>query len=875
LNFDYLRKTAPGYKPDPWDTASDGTLYPFVRIALESDVTAIVGANESGKSQVLAAIKGSLSGEGFGPRDFCRYSSFFSDAGLVVPEFGVRFRNLGNHERRVAAEMCEIDVPTDVTEAAIFRMNNTPKLRLYLRSNSGEWSEHRVKKPTELNAFGMPKAFEIDSSVPLPDAVSLEFLVTGTLSVQDNPEARRGLIDTLISTGANWLSSADAIRQNADAIAETLDRALADEKVVRQQELAADLLLKVVGLDRALFVELQNAVSDGIAGYAGSLVDTVNDKLSKRLNLPHWWSQDSKFDLRVELRDRMLAFVIGDRTGSTYSFDERSQGLKYFLSYYVQHLSHEPPEDGHPEILLMDEPDAYLSASGQQDLLRIFEAFAHPDDGTRPIQVVYVTHSPFLIDKNHAERVRVLEKGEYEEGTRVVANASRNHYEPLRSAFGSFVGETTFMGTCNIVLEGASDQIVIAGLTSWLLSRGAPTSQRLDLNTLTLVPAGGASHVPYIAYLACGRDVDRPAVIVLLDGDKDGDLAKAGLERGGPRGKELVPSSLVLQLSDLHPETVHVDNPRGCRTIEDLVPFGLVVEAARRYCREFVPEANTEGFAPSALDAFAGDVDTHKAVQAALRSHVGNPELELNKIGLARSIVAVIREVSVDESDLGRITQNFRELFEQLGRRQRRAERMQGGERISGRINRIRRIFQTNHPSGARREDVTLLIEEVENQLDSDSSLEADQVRLILRTWVRDFCLDDEMGRPVDDWERFRAALDGLAYAGTQAVQDPLLSQVQDETTESVALTGTAKTEDGEQTILTGAAENTESTAVAESPPETNEAEAGQDSTALQVAESPLLEVVETITPSQPMEEAPSPDPATTPAETPPEASSQ
>jgi hypothetical protein len=257
LNFDYLRKAAPEYQSDPWDTAPDDTLYPFVRITLEPDVTAIVGANESGKSQVLAAIKGALSGEGYGPRDFCRYSPFFSGAGLVVPEFGVRFRNLEDREQRVAAEMCEIDVPADVAEAALFRMKDTPKLRLYLRSDNGEWSEHRVKKPTELHAFGVPKVFEIDSSVPLPDAVSLEFLATGTLSAHDNPEARRGLIDTLISTGANWLSSADAIRQNADAIAETLDGASADENTVRQQELAADLLLKVVGLDPALFVELR------------------------------------------------------------------------------------------------------------------------------------------------------------------------------------------------------------------------------------------------------------------------------------------------------------------------------------------------------------------------------------------------------------------------------------------------------------------------------------------------------------------------------------------------------------------------------------------------------------------------------------------
>jgi hypothetical protein len=769
LNYDYLRKTAPRYEPDPWDAAPEATQYPFVRIPLERGVTAIVGANESGKSQVLAAIEGALTGGGFEPRDFCRYSPFFSESSLAVPEFGIRFGDLGEHERNIAADMCEADVAADVATAALFRMNGTPKLRLYLQASDGNWSEHWVKKSSELRAFGVPEVFKIDSKVPLPDTVSLEFLASGSLPVQDDPEVRRGLVETLVSSAASWLSSPDAIREHADDIAATVGGAASDERTIRQQQLAADLLLKVVGLDQNLFVELRKAVANGQAGYAGSLVDTINDRLSKRLNLPHWWSQDSRFDLRVELRDRMLAFVIGDRTGSTYSFDERSQGLKYFLSYYVQHLSHEPPQDSQPEILLMDEPDAYLSASGQQDLLRIFEAFASPEDDKRPIQVVYVTHSPFLIDKNHAERVRVLEKGEYDEGTRVVRNASRNHYEPLRSAFGSFVGETTFMGTCNLVVEGASDQIIIAGLSTKLIRGGAPASQRLDLNALTLVPAGGASHVPYIAYLARGRDVDRPAVIVLLDGDKDGNLAMRGLARGGPRNKELVPRRLILQLTDLSPGGMHIDNPAGCQTIEDLFPFELVVEATRQYCREFIPDLDLDGFAPAAADAFAEDADTHEAVQGALRSHAANQEIELSKIGLARAIVSLVGEGEADTEVMIAVEQNFRHLFQQLGQRQRIAERMQGSERISSRINRIKRTFLANHPSGARREDVVLFIEEVEAQL--DSSLEADEVRLVLRTWVRDFELDDELERPIDDWERFRSGLEGLAYAGTQAVQ--------------------------------------------------------------------------------------------------------
>ena len=228
---------------------------------------------------------------------------------------------------------------------------------------------------------------------------------------------------------------------------------------------------------------------EGRDAFANSIIDKINDGLQTRLNFPRWWVQDREFRLLVSPREYDLAFTIRDRTEKEYAFTERSSGLRYFLSYYIQYLAHDRRTDGR-EILLMDEPDAYLSNQGQQDLLKIFDAFATPEgEGASPIQVIYVTHSPFLIDKNHGDRIRVLEKGVGEEGTRVVRDASRNHYEPLRSAFGSFVGETTFIGNCNLIVEGPADQILLAGAASHLRSKGTADIENIDLNHITIVPA--------------------------------------------------------------------------------------------------------------------------------------------------------------------------------------------------------------------------------------------------------------------------------------------------------------------------------------------------------------------------------------------------
>jgi hypothetical protein len=78
LNHDQLRASDDRYldSPDPWDATPAGANDPVVRVRLERDVTTVVGGDESGKSQMLGAIRGALTGGGFDRSDFCRYSPF-------------------------------------------------------------------------------------------------------------------------------------------------------------------------------------------------------------------------------------------------------------------------------------------------------------------------------------------------------------------------------------------------------------------------------------------------------------------------------------------------------------------------------------------------------------------------------------------------------------------------------------------------------------------------------------------------------------------------------------------------------------------------------------------------------------------------------
>ena len=625
FNDDFLRRNDERVHPKPWELIND-IFYPYIEIPLERKITTVVGANESGKSHLLTAIEKAISGQNIERRDFCRYSPFFTvkQGELKYPDFGLELSGFSDVEKGKFREIIKIPENSAFERIFVFRQN-IKYLTVYLPERS-EYSRYKLEE-SQIIALQklMPEVIKIASDIALPPSVPIKKLVE--LGQEDyfgsrkfellDRSHRSKIIDTLdafsenpklIREVQNFLGQeVEKIDREAIAALKSIMSAIDEislsekEKNRREQEfnLAYKLICKIAQVDTDALLDLAKAVRDGMQGYANGIIEKINRQLSINLNFPNFWVQDRNFCLKIMARDYDLVFTITDRTGTEYSFDERSQGLRYFLSYYIQYKAHNSHPNKH-EILLMDEPDAYLSSQAQQDLLRVFNLFANPEKGSHlvnPIQVLYVTHSPFLIDKNHAERIRVLQKGNEDEGTRVVKDAAKNHYEPLRSSIGAYVGETTFIGNCNLMVEGLSDQILIAGAATYLRAGNILSSLELiDLNHVTIVPSGSASHIPYLVYLARGRDIEQPAVIVLLDSDKSGNEAKKQLlGKGGQHRRPLLKEQFILQLGDLIDDFILPPARKDTNVeIEDLIPLPICIQATKVYLQEFLKVGESE-----------------------------------------------------------------------------------------------------------------------------------------------------------------------------------------------------------------------------------------------------------------------------------------
>lgn len=776
FNFDYMRKFRPGAREYPWEKIGAG-WFPYVRVPIDAQVTTVVGANESGKTHLLSAIENGITGKNISSEDLCRHSEFFTvgKGQMRWPDFGFHW-DLSETEEPALRELLGLEANVKLSEFLCFRRDRS-QFDVYL-PNDGSFAHFALNADDSktLEAL-LPTIYKIDPKVALPDTVPIRYLLDeeGDAGSLLSRADRYTALDQVAPLKHEWVNSPDALKNAAGQVQPILNELVslfskqkknATSKKLEPAKLARQLLLNIADIDQQAIADLHRALRDGKEGHVNSLLDQVNGRLASRLNFPKWWAQDKEFALVVSARDEDLVFTIQDRTGKNYSFGERSQGLKFFLSYYVQYKSHVPPSD-RSEILLMDEPDAFLSSQAQQDLVRVFQAFATPNDGKTPIQVVYVTHSPFLIDKNHAERIRVLEKGSRDEGTRVVKDASKNHYEPLRSAFGAFVAETAFIGTCNLFVEGSADQVLLAGANAYLRNLEGSSLDVLDLNTLTVVPCGSAEQVPYLAFLARGRDVERPALIALLDTDVPGDKAKKSLLRDDLRHRQLLRPDFVLQVGDLlgGSDPASRWSTKSDVEIEDLIHPELCAAGARANLNEIgAPKTVIDEITKDAiLGALKSGAQTWDAVKA-LVSTTSNGEFHIEKVGFARGVVSALGDPKIDQAAKDTFVANFSLLFRRLGEMQRKAIRERDSVSLAQRLERARSSFLRDNQLEAKKERALLLIEDLEHAL--DHSRESDQTKLELQALVRDFDLKSDPAKLIHDYESFKSRLERIKYTG-------------------------------------------------------------------------------------------------------------
>ena len=286
-------------------------------------------------------------------------------------------------------------------------------------------------------------------------------------------------------------------------------------------------LFKYVNLDPKEITEM--GTENSSSPNAAQIEATANKKKEREILLSsaaasftkafnEWWRQGN-YTFAFDADGNYFRIWVSDSVRpEPIELEARSTGLQWFFSFYLVFLV-ESELHHKNAILLLDEPGLTLHPLAQKDLFLFFENLSQSN------QIVYTTHSPFMVDSNHLERVRSIY---IDSSGKTVASADLRASErlkgknqpqsiyPAHAALGLSVSDTLLVNCNPILVEGESDQLYLSALKNLLISKGKIS----PLKEIVFIPTGGVKGIKATSAILSGVNEIKPPV--LIDGDKPG-----------------------------------------------------------------------------------------------------------------------------------------------------------------------------------------------------------------------------------------------------------------------------------------------------------------------------------------------------------------
>lgn len=395
----------------------------------------------------------------------------------------------------------------------------------------------------------------------------------------------------------------------------------------------AKKLLELAGVEK-----LSDLFPEGSATLIG---DNYRDEISAAMTrlLSQFWTQDADLSIGLSYDKPNLRFKFDEATPRSTAPKHHSLATRIFIAILVD-LRTRIGANGQNVILLLDEPGKLLHPGAQRDLLGLFRSLP------KGHQIVYTSHFPYLIDKNYPGQVRLV--GKSTQGTDITNKAHHTphfydlSYEPLRTALGVGMGDSLAFSEKNIIVEGASDQLIICGLSQEIAAAGS--LGYLDLNDTSVIPAGSVNNIELVARLARMKNNDLK-VIALFDSDVSGQkVYKRLLEKAKKH-----PENAVLKQHELISLAhVYAGGGRTQRAIEDLLLKKLYFDAVNRLYGKVYPDTWND------LDPTSDEFkDVAIPISNVLKEHFQNNEEfgDFDKVRVAKEVVAMLREKKVVKAD--------------------------------------------------------------------------------------------------------------------------------------------------------------------------------------------------------------------------------
>ena len=485
-------------------------------VVIEEAVTVLVGMNESGKTVFLQSLEKSNDA-----LDIARFNHIEDYPRKDLPTY------LRQHKKK-AAEVTQLTYC--LTDVEIEELNND--LHTQLRTGFTFSVTHcydneisvdiTVEEQPVIEALLAESPLSSDARAAIKHVTSIRDIpgLLGSLSLTEEDRAFFASVEQRISKTTwksvvkwetwKWLEPRVPrflyfgeyellpSKMNLTDLSQRVEKAKGDPTQLKSEHRAVLALLRMadISLDEFTRPGGYEPLKAKIEGISINLTDQIME----------FWKQNEDLEVEVDIKtdpedeapfnngpNLYLRIKNRRHRGVSTPFRQRSRGFIWFFSFLIwfDSVRHQlETMEGSSEwdiILLLDEPGLSLHALAQADLLRYI------DELSKKHQVLYTTHSPFMVDSNRLSEVRVIED-QVKVGTVISDNISGSDPRtifPLQAALGWTIAQSLFISECNLLVEGPSDLIYLKAVSAMLEAQG-----RVGLREdVTIVPAGGLDKV--------------------------------------------------------------------------------------------------------------------------------------------------------------------------------------------------------------------------------------------------------------------------------------------------------------------------------------------------------------------------------------------
>ena len=214
--------------------------------------------------------------------------------------------------------------------------------------------------------------------------------------------------------------------------------------------------LSLLSMAEAKLEDFKNMSFDSLNAQIESASAQLTNEVFK------FWTQNRnlKVQIRVHNNAEIYITIWNELHQVSVQFDRRSKGFTWFFSFLAYFNEIEINED-EKLIVLLDEPGLSLHGKAQYDLLKFM------DERLNNCQVIYSTHSPFMINPEKFERIRTVEDN-VQQGTIISSDLVKSTQDtgfPLRASLGIDLLQTILLSPNNLLVEGVSELIYIRFLS--------------------------------------------------------------------------------------------------------------------------------------------------------------------------------------------------------------------------------------------------------------------------------------------------------------------------------------------------------------------------------------------------------------------------